>query len=60
MDRKITWRMIHADFKSRFPNFRKHVIHWHPYDVLTIKLYLDDGKKCIYNYDEHRVTFIKD
>ena len=60
MKTKITWEMVYKDFRSRFPNFKKHVIHWHPHNFLMIKLYLDDGKKCIYNYEEHRVTFIKD
>lgn len=60
MSNTISWRTVYADFRSRFPNFKKHVIHWHPYDFLTIKLYLDDGTKCKYCYIDHKVTFLKD
>ena len=60
MANKITWQSVFADFKSRFPNFKKQVVHWHPHDFLTIKLYLENGDKCIYNYADHRIVFIKE
>lgn len=60
MAKKITWQSVYDDFKKRYPNFKKQVMHWQPYDFLTIMLYLDDGNKCIYNYTDHRIVFVKE
>lgn len=48
--RKITWRMIHTDFKKNFPNLSKHVVYWSPYDQDQIVVYLEEGSKLIYDY----------
>lgn len=57
---KITWNKIHKDFKQRHPNLSKEVIHWQPYAYATIKLWMKDGSKIVYNYDNHRATFVND
>lgn len=58
MSNKLTWNKIYKDFKQRHPNLRKEVIHWCPYDYCTIQLWLKDGSKMTYNFDEHKAVFI--
>lgn len=54
MQEKITWDKIFDDFKLRHPNLSKTVLHWHPHSYATILVYLSDGMKLTYNYDEKR------
>lgn len=60
MRNKITFEMICADFKNRYPAFRKRVDCWSPYDYATILIYLDDGNKMTYNYDTQAIHFLPD
>lgn len=57
MSKKITWSMIYDDFKRRHPKLRKDVIHWCPFDYLTIELYFKDGRKGIYTYFDHKMIW---
>lgn len=60
MSKKITWDAIHKDFKRHFPNLRKEVEYWCPYDYLTIKIYLKDGRVFSYNYFNKEVQFFSE
>ena len=53
MRKKITWQVIFEDFKVRHPRLSGQILHWRPYDYSTIVLYLNDGMKLLYNYDNH-------
>ena len=57
---KITWEYIYSDFKKLYPNLSKDVVDYRPYDYATIILFLNDGVKLIYNYDEKKAYFLKD
>lgn len=58
MRKKITWNMIYRDFKTRFSEMNKEVMHWCPYDFATIVLWMKDGRRALYNYDNQTVTFV--
>ena len=60
MKGKITWRSVYEDFRARYPNLRKEVTYWRPYDYLTIELYFNDGKKGTYDYLTHKIQFLKE
>ena len=60
MSNKVTWKDIYQDFKSRYPNLSKHVIGYEPYNYATIKLWLDDGNKMIYDQELKRATLLSD
>lgn len=51
MSERITWANIYTEFRKTYPNLRKHALHWRPYDVGQIILYLDDGFTMVYDYD---------
>jgi hypothetical protein len=59
MAEKITWAKVYEDFKLKFPNLKKEVLHWHPYTYATVKLYFKDGRKATYNYDDRKFTYLK-
>lgn len=59
MRNKITWEKIYKDFKLRFPHLSKEVIHWHPYEFATIKLWMKDGSRMTYNYDQRKAIFVR-
>lgn len=60
MGKKLTWEMIYADLRMRLPHRRNDIIHWHPYDYLTIKVYFKEGARATYNYLTHELKFVKD
>ena len=60
MSTKITWDVIHKDFRMRFPHLKKEVVHWHPHDYVTIMLYFSDGRKATYDYLAQRINFTKE
>lgn len=55
MSKKITWKEVYKDFRSRHPQARKDVVYWHPHDYATIMLYFADGTKGTYNYIDRKV-----
>lgn len=55
---KVTWRIIYQDFKRRHPNLSKKAVRFEPHDYATILIYLDDGLRLIYNYDEHKAVIL--
>lgn len=55
---KVTWNAIYKDFKDRHPNLWKEVTYWRPLAFATIEIWLTDGSKMKYNYDEHKAEFI--
>lgn len=57
--KKITWAVIFQDFKSHFPNLKKQVTHWRPYDYATIELWFKDKSKATYDYDAKEVKFVE-
>lgn len=60
MKGKITWQSVYEDFRLRYPNLRKEVTYWRPYDYCTIELYFNDGKKGTYDYLTHKIQFLKE
>ena len=57
--RKITWDVIYRDFRRRYPNLSKEVIHWQPHSYATIEIELKDDSKLLFNYDAGIVKFAK-
>lgn len=55
---KITWKKIYDDFKKRHPTLSKMVIDYRPYNYATILIFLTDGTRMTYNYDEKRAIFV--
>lgn len=48
---KVTWRMIHKDFESYYPRLSKNSCYWAPYDYAQIIVYINNGKRFVYDYD---------
>ena len=59
MRKKITWRMVYTDFQRRYPDLRKAITYWRPYNYATILLYFKDGVKSTYNYDTKDLTTVE-
>lgn len=47
----VTWKMVHTDFKTRYPVYYKRSIRWQPYSYATIIIYLPNNENLTYNYD---------
>lgn len=60
MKRKVKWEDVYSDFRARHPNLKKMVMHWEPYDYLTIIIYISDGQMLIYDYINHTATFLSE
>lgn len=58
MIKRVTWNDVYASFKQHFPNLRKEVEYWCPYDYLTIKVYLKDGRIFTYRQSDSKINFI--
>lgn len=58
--RKITWRMVYEEFKQRHPNLGKRASCFRPHSYATILIFLKDGTKMLYNYDNKMATFIRE
>lgn len=54
----VTWKMVHTDFKVRYPTYYKRSIGWQPYSYATIIVYLPNNENLTYNYDTKEVKFI--
>ena len=57
--KKITWDVIYRDFRRHFPNLKKMVIDWRPYDYAMIVVTLKDKRHLTYDYDMKTVKFIE-
>lgn len=55
---KVTWLMIRDEFKFRYPRFYKKMWHWQPYDISQIVVWLEDGKKFVYDHDYKMGCFL--
>ena len=60
MANKLAWRDIYKDFRSRYPNLRKNVIGYQPYDYLMIRLLLNDKTTMTYSYLSKECCFISE
>lgn len=60
MAKKLLWDDVYKDFRSRYPNLRKSVIHWHPCDYATIELYFEDGTKGRYDYLSRSMRLLRE
>lgn len=60
MNKKITWNMINKDFRAKHPEMRRSVTYWRPYNFATILLYFKDGRLATYDYDKHKLRFLKE
>ena len=51
----------YRDFKRRFPNFEKSVVHWEPHKAIPdwIELYLIGGEIFIYSFVQQTVWSTK-
>lgn len=58
MVKKVTWKVVFDDFKSRYPSLSKRVRRWAPYNFLEIVLFLNDDLKLTYSYMTHQASFI--
>ena len=50
--------MILTDFKNRHPKLSKQITYWCPHDYLTILIYLKDGMKLTYDYNNHEAKIL--
>lgn len=59
--RKFTPEKIFKDFKKRFPNLSKSVVHWEVDKAIPdrIELYLYDGEIFIYSFIQQTAWRIK-
>lgn len=55
---KITWDMVYEDFMKTYPTLVKSVTRWNSYDVGVIEIYLMDGTRLLYDYDERKATIL--
>lgn len=55
---KLSWKKILTDFKQRHPHLSKEISHWCPHDYATILIYLKDGMKLTYDYEEHKAVIL--
>lgn len=60
MARQLTPKRMYRYFTKTYPKLSSHVVHWHPKNVLELVLYLDDGSKMLYNYDDGRAVILED
>jgi hypothetical protein len=58
MKGKIAWRTIYTDFRSRHPRLKQEAIGWEPFDVMKIKIWFKDKSIMIYDYFEHKGTWL--
>jgi len=56
---EVPWENLYEDFLARHPRLSKRVIGFMPYDYATIKIYLTDGIRMIFDGNEHIAKFVK-
>ena len=54
--KKVTWKDVYDEFKQKYPNLAKLVMHYEPYKFATIKLFLPEGVTMVYDYDEKKAV----
>lgn len=59
MSKKITWKMIYKQFRITYPNLRKDIYHWCPYDYLAIRIHFCDGRTGIFDYLQNKLEYIE-
>lgn len=60
MHNKITWKMIYDEFKDTYPSKRKEAIHYEPFGVAEILIFMKDGSKYVYNHQYHRLRCVQE
>lgn len=60
MKDKITWKMIYDEFKGTYPSKRKEAIHYEPFGVAEILIFMKDGSKYVYNHQYRRLRCIQE
>lgn len=60
MKDKITWKMIYDEFKNAYPSKRKEAIHYEPFGVSEILIFMKDGSKYVYNQQYHRLRCVQE
>lgn len=60
MKDKITWKMIYDEFKNTYPSKRKEAIHYEPFGVSEILIFMKDGSKYVYNQQYHRLRCVRE
>lgn len=46
---KVTWENVYEHFKSVYPRLGKMAVHFCPGGYMTIKVFLADGTKIVYD-----------
>lgn len=60
MQDKITWKMIYDEFKDTYPSKHKETIHYEPFGVAEILIFMKDGSKYVYNHQYHRLRCVQE
>lgn len=60
MEKKLTWDDVYRDFCIHFPNLKKEVLYWKPYDYATILVYVRELRWRTYNYDTKECRKVDD
>lgn len=54
------WNKIYKEFQKTYPNLSKQVVHFYPDKLFTLIVYLDDGTKLSYDYNDGRAVRLKE
>ena len=57
-DGEIPWKKVYERFEFYYPRIAKKTCHWQPYDFGQIMIWLEDGRKFVYDYDAQMGCFI--
>lgn len=58
--KKVKWKDVYEEFKQLYPNLSKMVMHYEPYSFATIKLFLSDGARMLYDCDNKKAVIVHD
>lgn len=57
-EKKVKWKDVYEEFKRLYPNLSKRVMHYEPHSFATIQLFLSDGVRMLYDYDNKRAVIV--
>lgn len=53
-----SWEHIYQDFLKRNSAIKDKIVKWEPYNWLTIKITLSDGRMLLYDYSSATTEFL--
>lgn len=55
---KYSWRKLFEDFRRTYPEVRKDIYFWEPWEFSTIRLWFKDGRLATYNDYDREIKFL--